>query len=145
MAIYKLELQLSNGTVLNAGTFEVPEPVDGATFTPVVDSDGTLSWSNDKGLNNPVPVNIMGPVGPKGDPGVYILDKGETIADAPADADVVIDPYSAEAVFPENMTGGGLSDSEQLNLLLEMDMVPTIKSANGGIPVDSNGTIILRY
>lgn len=34
---------------------------NGATFTPAVDADGNLSWSNDKGLNNPGTVNIKGP------------------------------------------------------------------------------------
>ena len=33
---------------------------DGATFTPSVASDGTLSWTNDGGLENPAPVNIKG-------------------------------------------------------------------------------------
>lgn len=35
----------------------------GATFTPAVSEDGTLSWTNDKGLDNPEPVNIKGPQG----------------------------------------------------------------------------------
>ena len=43
------------------GTGEAGE--DGATFTPSVSSDGTLSWTNDKGLPNPAPVNIKGPRG----------------------------------------------------------------------------------
>ena len=41
----------------------------GATYTPSVDEDGLLSWENDKGLENPEPVNIRGPQGPKGDTG----------------------------------------------------------------------------
>ena len=41
----------------------------GATYTPSVDEDGLLSWANDKGLENPEPVNIRGPQGPKGDAG----------------------------------------------------------------------------
>ena len=36
---------------------------DGATFTPSVSSDGVLSWTNDKGLINPDPVNIKGEPG----------------------------------------------------------------------------------
>ena len=36
---------------------------NGATFTPAVDSEGNLSWSNDKGLSNPQTVNIKGPQG----------------------------------------------------------------------------------
>ena len=39
---------------------------DGATFTPSVSADGTLSWTNNKGLTNPEPVNITGPAGPDG-------------------------------------------------------------------------------
>lgn len=35
----------------------------GATFTPSVAADGTLSWTNNKGLENPAPVNIKGPKG----------------------------------------------------------------------------------
>ena len=41
----------------------------GATFTPTVSEDGTLSWTNDKGLENPAAVNIMGPQGPAGEDG----------------------------------------------------------------------------
>ena len=40
---------------------------DGATFTPSVDANGNLSWTNNKGLTNPPTVNIKGP---KGDSGV---------------------------------------------------------------------------
>ena len=53
---------------------------DGATFTPAVSADGTLSWSNDKGLENPAPVNIKGPQGEQG-------PKGDTGATGPAGAD----------------------------------------------------------
>jgi len=42
---------------------------DGVTFTPHVSDDGTLSWSNDGGLDNPESVNIMGPEGPEGPQG----------------------------------------------------------------------------
>ena len=46
--------------------------VRGITFTPVVDSRGNISWSNDGGLENPQTVNITGPqgdTGAKGDTG----------------------------------------------------------------------------
>ena len=42
--------------------------LDGATFTPSV-TEGVLSWSNDKGLPNPEPVDITGPQGPQGPQG----------------------------------------------------------------------------
>ena len=51
---------------------EIQEKVDngyfnGATFTPSVDVDGNISWTNDKNLPNPTTQNIKGPKGEKGD------------------------------------------------------------------------------
>lgn len=42
---------------------------NGATFIPSVSADGTLTWTNDGGLDNPAPVNIKGPKGATGDTG----------------------------------------------------------------------------
>lgn len=38
----------------------------GVTFTPNVSAEGVISWTNDGGLPNPPPVNIMGPQGIQG-------------------------------------------------------------------------------
>lgn len=64
---------------------------DGATFTPSVDGEGNLSWSNDKGLENPETVNIKGEKGDKGDPGKDGApgEKGEPGADGAQGADGV--------------------------------------------------------
>lgn len=43
---------------------------DGVTYTPSVSAEGVLSWTNDGGLENPDPVNIMGPQGETGPQGV---------------------------------------------------------------------------
>jgi hypothetical protein len=40
--------------------------VDGVTFTPHMDEEGNLSWSNDGGRENPEPVNLTGPAGEPG-------------------------------------------------------------------------------
>ena len=48
----------------NEGTGVAGE--NGATFTPSVSSDGIISWTNDKGLSNPTPVNIKGEKGEQG-------------------------------------------------------------------------------
>lgn len=37
-----------------------------ATFTPSVDAAGNISWTNDRGLENPATVNIKGPKGDTG-------------------------------------------------------------------------------
>ena len=47
---------------------------DGATFTPSIDSNGNLSWTNNKGLANPSSVNIKGAKGDKGDTGAQGAD-----------------------------------------------------------------------
>lgn len=39
---------------------------DGTTFIPHISDDGTLTWTNDGGLPNPNPVNLMGPEGKDG-------------------------------------------------------------------------------
>ena len=46
---------------------------DGATFIPSIDEEGNLSWSNNKGLENPPTINIKGLKGDKGEKG----DKGD--------------------------------------------------------------------
>lgn len=82
------EMRVFNGTNWNnAGRIQGPQGpqgpvgpkgeqgdagVRGITFTPVVDSRGNISWSNDGGLENPQTVNITGPqgdTGAKGDTG----------------------------------------------------------------------------
>ena len=59
----------------------------GATFTPSVDTNGNLSWTNNKGLSNPATVNIKGDKGDQGSTGangktptLTINDKGELIS-----------------------------------------------------------------
>lgn len=42
------------------------EKIKGATYTPAVDEAGNLSFTNDKGLANPDPVNLIGPKGENG-------------------------------------------------------------------------------
>lgn len=37
--------------------------LDGAVYTPSVDEDGNISWTNQNGLENPPPANIKGPPG----------------------------------------------------------------------------------
>lgn len=50
-------------------TSVIQDGQNGATFYPDVSADGTISWTNDRGLPNPNPVNIKGEKGDKGDKG----------------------------------------------------------------------------
>lgn len=56
--------------------------LDGATFTPSVSDKGDLSWTNDKGKENPPTVNIAGPPGAPGAVKMQVVntlpDVGET-------------------------------------------------------------------
>lgn len=61
-----LQDKLDNGDLGNG------EP--GATFTPEVTPQGMLSWTNDKGLDNPDPVDIKGKTGSVGMSGTPALN-----------------------------------------------------------------------
>lgn len=51
------------------GDISGPTGASGTTFTPSVSAEGVISWTNDKGLQNPESVNIKGPQGDPGAPG----------------------------------------------------------------------------
>ena len=59
---------------------------NGATFIPAIDDEGNLSWSNDKGLENPTPINIKGPKGDTGSQGPQGI-QGEPGPEGPKGAD----------------------------------------------------------
>ena len=61
-----------NGEWVNNGTIQGAKGDAGApgvTFTPHVDGNGNLSWTNDGGLDNPATQNIRGAAGAKGETG----------------------------------------------------------------------------
>lgn len=60
----------------NIGNYVVVhDGMNGATFTPSVSEDGVISWTNDRELENPEPVNIKGADGKDGEDG-YTPIKG---------------------------------------------------------------------
>lgn len=64
------ELQAILDEVNNLPNAGAGENENGATFTPAVSADGVISWTNDKGLDNPEPVNIKGADGKTPEKGV---------------------------------------------------------------------------
>ena len=71
---------INGESILGYGDLEISIPEggsgeNGATFIPSVSTEGVISWTNDKGLSNPTPVNIKGDKGDKGDP--YILTESD--------------------------------------------------------------------
>ena len=65
----------SNAKAYMDTTKDLSENVN--VFVPSVDADGTLTWTNKAGLDNPAAVNVKGAKGEKGDPGTGITIKGK--------------------------------------------------------------------
>lgn len=87
---------------------------NGATFTPSVDNEGNLSWTNNGNLDNPETKNIKGPKGepgPKGDTGEGVPSGGTTgqVLKKKSDND-----YDTEWVN-ESGGSGGTSDYNDLS------------------------------
>lgn len=59
-----ITLKDRNGTT----TASIADGKTGPFYTPIVDSEGNISWTNNGGLANPSSRNIRGPQGVKGDP-----------------------------------------------------------------------------
>ena len=62
--------------------FGIPKGETGPYFTPAVDAEGNLSWTNNGGLSNPNTVNIKGPQGPAGEGGTVDSELSETSENA---------------------------------------------------------------
>lgn len=121
-----LNLVLPKGDVGKQGPQGTPgnDGENGATFTPSVNQNGDLSWTNDKGLVNPPTINIKGPKGDTGKPG-QSAGQEETVTDVKTfsgfsnlydsveldDNNVIIDEISFNSIFvsPQgnNTTGNG--------------------------------------
>ena len=88
---------------------------NGATFTPSVDNEGNLSWTNNGNLDNPETKNIKGPKGepgPKGDSGEGVPSGGTTgqVLKKKSNTD-----YDTEWVNESGGGSGGTSDYTDLN------------------------------
>lgn len=103
----------------------------GATFTPSVSADGTLSWSNDGGLPNPEPVNIKGPPGEGGGSELTVGDgltkDGDTLSVTrpvqamltQAEYDALTDEEKAKGLYivtGEGGSGGGSTGGSSLDV-----------------------------
>ena len=83
--------------------------INGATFTPSVDNEGNLSWTNNGNLDNPETKNIKGP---KGDSGEGVPSGGTTgqVLKKKSNND-----YDTEWVDESGGGSGGTSDYTDLN------------------------------
>lgn len=89
---------------------------DGATFIPSVSSEGVISWTNDKNLPNPTPVNIRGPQGIQGAKG----ETGEQGNTGPQGEQGPVGPYFTPTVSSSGElswnNNGGLQNPETVNI-----------------------------
>lgn len=121
-------LDIANGvrTDADAGEF------DGATFTPFVNENGVISWTNDKGKENPESKEIKGP---KGDPGTSFNIKGffttfEELQEEVTDPQIN-DCYGVGTGFPYTFYLWDPSGEEWVNLGSILVPVPDIGPAFG--------------
>lgn len=96
---------------------------DGAIFTPNVDEGGTLTWTNDGGLDNPEPINIRGPqglqgvqgeTGPQGEPG---KDGAAGAPGAAGKNGVIFTPSISESGTLSWTNDGGLDNPAAVNIM----------------------------
>lgn len=93
----------------NVGNFFlVHDGMNGATFYPSVSEEGILSWTNDKKLDNPEPVNIRGIQGEEGKVG----KDGKSAYEVALDNDFV----GTEEEWLESLRGTEFTTDETLTL-----------------------------
>ena len=97
---------------------------DGTTFTPSVDVNGDLSWTNDGGKPNPDTVNIKGPKGDKGEKG----DGSDITVDANLDINST-NPVQNKAV---TLAISGKADAAHIHTADQI--------IEGVFPIDRGGT-----
>lgn len=81
----------------SAGSLQGAKGETGAVYTPSVSADGTISWTNNGGLQNPTSVNIKGPKGDTGATGVTPSITASATTLAPGSQATVTKGGTAEA------------------------------------------------
>ena len=101
-----IEADIAGGVIFIEGK-------NGATFIPAVSESGVISWTNNKSLPNPDPVDIRGPQGPQG-------PQGETGATGPqgakGDTGAVYTPMVSVAGVVSWSNDGGLPNPEAVDI-----------------------------
>lgn len=114
--------------------------LNGATFTPSVDTEGNISWTNDKGLTNPTTQNIKGPKGEKGDKG----EKGED--GLPININVNGNTYShtnGTINLPDYPSLDGYATKDELNNKVSSDVINSIVVVDALPEVEEEGVLYL--
>lgn len=115
----------------------------GATFRPSVDAGGTLSWTNDGGLENPPAQNIRGPAGQNGAQGPAgrsafeaAVEAGYQGTESTFNAALAAMPYHGARHLP-----GGADPITVKTDNLENEAVTAAKLASGSVSASYNAEL----
>lgn len=112
----------------------------GITFTPVVDSEGNISWSNDGGLENPQTVNITGPqgdTGVKGEKGTTFIPSIDTDGNMSwSNTDGIANPETVNIKGPKGDKG-----SDATVPIATIETLGKVKPDGKTIFIDEDGTL----
>lgn len=114
--------------------------VRGITFTPVVDSKGNISWSNDGGLENPQTVNITGPqgdTGAKGEKGTTFVPSVDTDGNISwSNTDGIANPETVNIKGPKGDKG-----SDATVPIATIETLGKVRPDGKTIFIDEDGTL----
>lgn len=118
----------------------------GITFTPVVDSEGNISWSNDGELENPQTVNITGPqgdtgakgdTGPQGEKGTTFIPSVDTDGNISwSNTDGIANPETVNIKGPKGDKG-----SDATVPIATIEILGKVKPDGKTTFIDEDGTL----
>lgn len=145
-----------SGEWINNGTIQGAKGDTGAagtTFTPHVDGNGNLSWTNDGGLDNPTTQNIRGDTGAKGETGAAgksayaaAVEAGYTGTEATFYAALTAMPYHNARHLPDGadpitVKAGNIEASAVETAKIKDGAVTMAKLADHAVSVDYTVTL----
>ena len=145
-----------SGEWVNNGTIQGAKGDTGAagtTFTPHLDGNGNLSWTNDGGLENPATQNIRGAAGAKGETGAAgksayaaAVEAGYTGTEATFYAALTAMPYHNARHLPDGadpitVKAGNIEASAVETAKIKDKAVTTAKLADHAVSVDYTATL----
>ena len=145
-----------SGEWINNGTIQGAKGDTGAagtTFTPHLDGNGNLSWTNDGGLENPETQNIRGAKGDKGETGAAgksayaaAVEAGYTGTEATFYAALTAMPYHNARHLPDGadpitVKAGNIEASAVETAKIKDKAVTMAKLADHAVSVDYTATL----
>lgn len=145
-----------SGEWINNGTIQGAKGDTGAagtTFTPHLDGNGNLSWTNDGGLDNPATQNIRGDTGAKGETGAAgksayaaAVEAGYTGTEATFYAALTAMPYHNARHLPDGadpitVKAGNIEASAVETAKIKDKAVTMAKLADHAVSVDYTVTL----